>query len=171
MVMCFAPTCKHYSEKQGCKFFVFPKQPVELKKWLQAIRRKDRRPGPHSRICSCHFVEGNKENGPTIFDYNVTKRFTYREIEIRKRVKKEVPQPCTSEEESAASTSRGEPSTELPTEKLAEELSGATMSQFPALVEGENYFLKQEYKVDACDIPTNANVDRLVYPYVKIFCA
>lgn len=43
-------------------------------------RRDDRSPGKHSRICSCHFRVGIKENGPEIFkrnapdDYSKTKK-------------------------------------------------------------------------------------------------
>ncbi|XP_031337235.1 uncharacterized protein LOC116166422 [Photinus pyralis] len=60
MVMCFAPMYKHYSERDACNFFVFPSDPTELKRWLILIKRKDRDPGKHSRICNCHFVDGDR---------------------------------------------------------------------------------------------------------------
>nr|CAH7716057.1 unnamed protein product [Callosobruchus chinensis] len=75
MVMCFAPDCKHYSEKQGCKFFVFPKDLNEKRKWIALIRRKDREPSMDSLVCSCHFKDGDRKNGPTIFEHNKLKRF------------------------------------------------------------------------------------------------
>ena len=30
-------------------------------------RRTDKEPNEHSKVCACHFVDGNKKNGPTIF--------------------------------------------------------------------------------------------------------
>nr|CAH7749500.1 unnamed protein product [Callosobruchus chinensis] len=75
MVMCFAPDCKHYSEKQGCRFFVFPKDLNEKRKWIALIRRKDREPSMHSLVCSCHFKDGDRKNRPTIFEHNKLKRF------------------------------------------------------------------------------------------------
>lgn len=33
-------------------------------------RRKDRRVISSGRICSCHFKDGRKENGPTLFPWN-----------------------------------------------------------------------------------------------------
>lgn len=33
-------------------------------------RRKDRRVNSSDRICSCHFKDGKKENGPTLFPWN-----------------------------------------------------------------------------------------------------
>ncbi|KAK9704006.1 THAP domain [Popillia japonica] len=69
MVMCFAPTCKHYSEKHGCTFFTFPTERAELARWKKLIRRLDRDPGKFSRICSCHFINGDRRapNGVVIF--------------------------------------------------------------------------------------------------------
>lgn len=44
------------------------------------FRRADRKWNNGDRICSCHFKDGCKENGPTIFTYyklNTRKRFVY----------------------------------------------------------------------------------------------
>jgi len=68
MVMCFI--CNHYSERETCKFFLFPKDPVERKRWIQLIRRVDREPSQYSLVCSCHFVDGERKNGPTILSIN-----------------------------------------------------------------------------------------------------
>lgn len=38
-------------------------------------RRKDRDPGKNSGVCSCHFRDEKKENGPEIFKRNVNKLF------------------------------------------------------------------------------------------------
>lgn len=34
------------------------------------VRRADRGYSPYDRLCSCHFVDGRKENGPSIFVYS-----------------------------------------------------------------------------------------------------
>lgn len=39
-------------------------------------RREDREPSKHSRVCSCHFRDGQKANGPEMFDRNKDKLFT-----------------------------------------------------------------------------------------------
>ncbi|VEN63770.1 unnamed protein product [Callosobruchus maculatus] len=75
MAMCFAPDCKHYSEKHVCRFFRFPKHPKDKKKWISLLRRKDREPSKHSVVCSCHFKDGDRKNGPTMFEHNKSKRF------------------------------------------------------------------------------------------------
>ena len=46
-----------------------------MKGIAKCFRRKDREPSKYSRICSCHFVNGDRSNGPTIFDFNVGKQF------------------------------------------------------------------------------------------------
>ena len=38
-------------------------------------RRKDRDPNKHSRVCSCHFRNGKKANGPEVFERNQVKIF------------------------------------------------------------------------------------------------
>lgn len=55
--------------------------------------RRDAEPGPGARVCSCHFREGNKTNGPEIFQHNIEKRFVthYLSPEAKaKRVKREL---------------------------------------------------------------------------------
>jgi len=42
----------------------------------------------HSRLCSCHFVDGLKSNGPTIFDYGRkegSRQFQFTSPEKRRR--------------------------------------------------------------------------------------
>ena len=31
-------------------------------------RKGDKEPGKHSRVCSCHFSDGKKSNGPEMFE-------------------------------------------------------------------------------------------------------
>ena len=51
-------------------------------------RRQDRSPVVSSRICSCHFLDGNRNNGPTIFNRNADKLLTFSSPEKRKKKKK-----------------------------------------------------------------------------------
>ena len=53
---------------------------------MQFFRRADREPNDDSRLCSCHFKEGKKENNPTIFSYREKKQFNFPSPE--KRVKR-----------------------------------------------------------------------------------
>lgn len=69
MVQCFEVECNHASEKQTCSFFRIPSnQKLRLNWQIVFDRRKDKKWTPHSRLCSCHFLDGKKENGPTIFN-------------------------------------------------------------------------------------------------------
>ncbi|CAH1984471.1 unnamed protein product [Acanthoscelides obtectus] len=71
MGMCFVPDCKHYSEKQTCRFFRFPLNKTERNRWISLIRRKDRGPSHFSKVCDCHFIDQDKKNEPTLFDFNI----------------------------------------------------------------------------------------------------
>ncbi|XP_040068616.1 uncharacterized protein LOC120841720 [Ixodes scapularis] len=42
------------------KFHRFPKDPVLKGRWLSALNRKDFTPTEHTRVCSAHFVAGEK---------------------------------------------------------------------------------------------------------------
>ncbi|GAB6025313.1 hypothetical protein CHUAL_010728 [Chamberlinius hualienensis] len=56
MVACAAYGCKNRSEKsRGVTFHTFPRNAEILKKWIQAIRRKNWTPTQSSRLCSIHF--------------------------------------------------------------------------------------------------------------------
>lgn len=59
--------------------------------WYFIFRRQDRSANADSRLCSCHFVDGLKENQPTIFNYgnNENKRrfqFPSPERQIRRKL-------------------------------------------------------------------------------------
>ncbi|KAK3747401.1 hypothetical protein QZH41_012084 [Actinostola sp. cb2023] len=78
MVQCFAPDCKHQSESHTCRFFGFPNEEKnfeEYKYWIKLIRREDKTPNQHSRVCSCHFRNGKKSEGPEIYERNKDKPF------------------------------------------------------------------------------------------------
>ncbi|KAK4877535.1 hypothetical protein RN001_010041 [Aquatica leii] len=87
-MMCFAPDCKHYNEKHLCKFFKFSKELKERKRWIKLIRRADKEPNNGSSICSCHFKDGLKTNGPTIFKHNETRRLQFDFLPAQKSTKK-----------------------------------------------------------------------------------
>ncbi|KAG5861730.1 hypothetical protein JTB14_000614 [Gonioctena quinquepunctata] len=72
------------SEREVCKFFKFPKDPQLKKKWILLVR-SDIEPGPGAFLCSCHFIDGKRENGPQLFEHNRKKRFNFSTPEKRKR--------------------------------------------------------------------------------------
>jgi hypothetical protein len=51
--------CCYYS--QCCSLFIT---------WCCLCRRADREYSYQDRLCSCHFKDGKKENGPTVFFYS-----------------------------------------------------------------------------------------------------
>ncbi|KAJ3665963.1 hypothetical protein Zmor_001425 [Zophobas morio] len=73
MGMCWAPDCKHYSTRDTCRFFRFPKSEKERAKWKRLLRR-DVEPGPGAYVCSCRFRDGEKKNGPELFLHNIKKK-------------------------------------------------------------------------------------------------
>ncbi|XP_044763919.1 uncharacterized protein LOC123320620 [Coccinella septempunctata] len=49
------------------------------------FRREDRSPTQWSLICSCHFINGDKNNLPSLFKHNEKKLFTFQSPERKKR--------------------------------------------------------------------------------------
>ncbi|KAK4885601.1 hypothetical protein RN001_001872 [Aquatica leii] len=88
MVMCWAPDCKHYNQRETCKFFIFPKDEKLRNKWKQLVRR-DVDPGPGAYFCWCHFPEEKRKNLFVFFNHNIKKRFNFQSPEKRKRRTKE----------------------------------------------------------------------------------
>ncbi|XP_057662425.1 uncharacterized protein LOC130897532 isoform X2 [Diorhabda carinulata] len=70
-ITCWAPDCCHNNMKHVCKFYRFPLDSTIRKMWLTLLR--DAEPGSGSRVCSCHFREGNKNNLPEIYSYDKRK--------------------------------------------------------------------------------------------------
>ncbi|XP_060074893.1 uncharacterized protein LOC132554585 [Ylistrum balloti] len=72
MVYCLVFGCSHQTGwKQTCSLFRFPVNLKEREKWVEQCRRVDREVNIYNdRICSCHFLDGKKENGPTIFCFS-----------------------------------------------------------------------------------------------------
>ena len=80
-------SCAAYgcSERKGndpnLSFHQFPhNNPERLKKWIQAIRRKDWKPTKHSSICGKHFTESSfvvrpGKHGKRLYDHAVPSIF------------------------------------------------------------------------------------------------
>ncbi|VEN47628.1 unnamed protein product [Callosobruchus maculatus] len=60
MVVCWAPGCNHYNLRETCSMF----------RWTVVL-------SADAFLCSCHFVDGNKENGPTLFVYFKEKQLRF----------------------------------------------------------------------------------------------
>ncbi|KAF5306999.1 hypothetical protein FQR65_LT18505 [Abscondita terminalis] len=101
MGMCFASDCNH-TYKSGCKMYRFPSDASVKAKWEKMIRRADAKPTPFSVVCSCHFVDGIKDNLPTIYERNKHNIFLHSPPEIKQRKKVLRVAPSTA---SVASTS------------------------------------------------------------------
>ena len=52
--------------------------------YVTVYRRKDRSANSGDRLCSCHFKDGKKENGASLFPWNKDKRLDFSEV-ITKR--------------------------------------------------------------------------------------
>ncbi|XP_052809243.1 uncharacterized protein LOC128237697 [Mya arenaria] len=71
MVYCYAFGCTHRTGgRQACGLYRLPTNDKDRKKWINRCTRADRPYNSNDRICSCHFVDGKKENGPTIFSFS-----------------------------------------------------------------------------------------------------
>ncbi|KAE9524196.1 hypothetical protein AGLY_015441 [Aphis glycines] len=77
MVQCWVPLCSHISNRENCKFFRFPADDVLRNNWAKAVRRSDAIPTKNTKICNCHFKEGLKINGPSIFSWNKNSHFNF----------------------------------------------------------------------------------------------
>ncbi len=57
------------SSKTTLKLYRFPRDTDRKRRWVAAVNRKDWQPGESSRVCSAHFVSGEKSNNPLSPDY------------------------------------------------------------------------------------------------------
>ncbi|XP_065211857.1 uncharacterized protein LOC135839661 [Planococcus citri] len=90
MVACFVYGCKHRSDRanaQKCRFKRFPRETKMLTKWIDVIRRIDKLPNEHSRVCMCHF-ETQDSSIPSIFPWNINKRFDFNFKSPERRTRK-----------------------------------------------------------------------------------
>lgn len=158
--MCFVPKCNHYSEKHACRFFVFPSNPAEKKRWISLIRRKDREPSKYSLVCSCHFVNMDRKNRPTIFKFNDKKKMNFEDPEKRKRTVKSKNVDRSLEETAPSSARKVNALSDAPSTSGCESVSSnvelirltagplgsSTISG--ASLETENYYLRQRKMID-----------------------
>ena len=60
---CIVPQCSNNSKMSGLRFHRLPLHDENLlKKWLVNIRRENIHINEHSRVCSAHFVGGEKKD-------------------------------------------------------------------------------------------------------------
>ncbi|CAB3238852.1 unnamed protein product [Arctia plantaginis] len=62
MVKCVVQSCKndtrkHNKQKSNITFHRFPKDPIIMKKWVNALKKSEWEPNIWTRICSLHFAE------------------------------------------------------------------------------------------------------------------
>ncbi|XP_027851855.2 uncharacterized protein LOC114130952 [Aphis gossypii] len=77
MVQCWVPLYSHISNRENYKFFRFPADDILRNTWAKAVRRSDAIPTKNTKICNCHFKEGLKINGPSIFSWNKNSHFNF----------------------------------------------------------------------------------------------
>ncbi|XP_062608683.1 uncharacterized protein LOC134270478 [Saccostrea cucullata] len=112
MTICFVFDCNHQGLRKTCKMFRFPASSALAKKWEILCRGKDRSMIPQNdRICSCHFVDGEKSNGPTLFPLNSGKMFNFPDPSKLKRTeKREIKEKAVSEDQCESTAMSCQPS-------------------------------------------------------------
>lgn len=82
---CCAPSCSNNRKRNpNPKFYRIPKESKQRNAWLNRIRRQDFAPTDNTRLCSAHFVGGEKSDDPAQSAYNPSIFEFKREIESRK---------------------------------------------------------------------------------------
>lgn len=83
--------------------------------YFDCNRRKDREPGDHSRICSCHFRDGKKKAGPEIYKRNADKLFPSEGSPPKKKKKQSTTQSTSVQD--TVKALRGKEEEELPSQE------------------------------------------------------
>ena len=83
---CCAPHCSNNRKRDPrLKFYRIPKDIKRRKVWLDRIRRQNFMPTNNTRLCSTHFVGGNKSDDPNHEAYNPSVfDFSHKKHESRK---------------------------------------------------------------------------------------
>nr|XP_018912227.1 PREDICTED: uncharacterized protein LOC109040678 [Bemisia tabaci] len=69
MVVCSVRDCFHIYGRESRQFFRFPPpNSLLMKSWLSALGTGAVEPSVNSRICSCHFPNGDKTKPPTLVE-------------------------------------------------------------------------------------------------------
>ncbi|XP_047227319.1 uncharacterized protein LOC124871801 [Girardinichthys multiradiatus] len=92
MACCVAVGCSNRSDRKDLSFYRFPKDPERRTLWVVAVSRLNWSPTDYSRICSKHFISGQKSNNPLSPDY-VPSLFAHTPAAER-RVKKREAENC-----------------------------------------------------------------------------
>ncbi|CAI6375717.1 unnamed protein product [Macrosiphum euphorbiae] len=80
MGYCWAVGCNHHNQREKCKFFTLPKDLKSRNRWLKLLKRSEQ-PGRECVVCSYHFKNGHRINGPELQDH------------LKKAFDNEFPQP------------------------------------------------------------------------------
>ncbi|KAK4885047.1 hypothetical protein RN001_001318 [Aquatica leii] len=152
MGMCWAPDCKHHNARDKCKFLRFPKSQKERSRWKRLLRR-DIDPGSGAYVCSCHFREGKKENGPELFLHNISKILLFESSTSERNKKTKIVNKKNKTNPSGCTSTLVELSVAPEVIELPELFLGPSTSQYvspsfhpsaAASLEAEIYFCKQE---------------------------
>ena len=97
----------------------FPTNPVKRSQWLRVFELDPEEVKPHTRVCSCHFMNGDPKNGPQA---NIGRRFaspvkkgsdrTTRAIE-RQQTKRNLEVQSILSGDNSVSSGSGDPSSEI----------------------------------------------------------
>ena len=107
-------------------------------------RRADREPNSNSRVCSCHFRDGDKRNDPEIFKWNSDKLFPSEPEVKRKKTKKQII-PSDSLEESPME--QAGPSTSSSVNEIILQSELRTVSEELSTLRKEQEYAKRVYTV------------------------
>uniref|UniRef100_A0A8C9ZGZ3 THAP domain-containing protein 1 n=1 Tax=Sander lucioperca TaxID=283035 RepID=A0A8C9ZGZ3_SANLU len=69
VISCCAVGCANRQGKANTSFYWIPFDVERRQRWVAAISRKDWQPSKYSRICSHHFLQGQKSDDPLSLDY------------------------------------------------------------------------------------------------------
>uniref|UniRef100_A0A1A8PLH0 Si:dkey-56d12.4 n=3 Tax=Nothobranchius TaxID=28779 RepID=A0A1A8PLH0_9TELE len=69
MACCVATGCSNRSNRKDLSFYRFPKDLERRTLWISAVNRGQWEPTEYSRLCSQHFISGEKSNDPQSPDY------------------------------------------------------------------------------------------------------
>jgi hypothetical protein len=94
------PRAKRYKTKPlsvrpmvYCKLYIIPTDAERRKRWLRFCRRADKEPNKVSAVCSCHFVNADRANDPTLNGPVSDKEFRFSDPEPMLWRKRKLPSP------------------------------------------------------------------------------
>ncbi|XP_032424068.1 uncharacterized protein LOC116723350 [Xiphophorus hellerii] len=148
MACCVAVGCCNRSDRKDLSFYRFPKDPERRTLWVQAVCRRNWNPTDYSRICSKHFISGQKSNNPLSPDY-VPSLFAYTPTAERRVIKREA---SYSEEPTKKSRTKSNQTEIISAATALLDLSGTGPNSGTADDNGEDVDLYNE-EVCQADLP------------------